>query len=184
MLLVILPRADILSTIGMSVRSVAVGFIIDPVSFVDIAVCVVQLSATIGLSVPPFTFIAATIKPFLLALTITNTIQPLAFVNCSTVELHGRALLSHILSILTGFHLRCRAVLAEDILIVVVAINSVLHLIVADADDCLTNITVRLVRPQSSFHLIGIDAPDGVLSIRGVVLASAICEESRTVSHF
>ena len=147
MLLVILPRANILGTIGVSVRSVAVGFIIDPVSFVDIAVCVVQLSATIGLSVPPFTFIAATIKPFLLALTITNTIQPLAFVNCSTVELHGRAQLSHILSILTGFHLRCRAVLAEDILIVVVAINSVLHLIIADAHDCLTNITVRLVRP-------------------------------------
>ena len=147
MLLVILPRADILGTIGVSVGSVAVGLIIDPVSFVDIAICVVQLSATIGLSVPPFTFIAATIKPFLLALTITNTIQPLAFVNGSAVELHGRALLSHILSILTGFHLRCRAVLAEDILIVVVAINSVLHLIIANAHDCLTNITVRLVRP-------------------------------------
>ena len=147
MLLVILPRAHILGPIGMSVRPVAVGLIIDPVSFVDIAVCVVQLSATIGLSVPPFTFIAATIKPFLLALTITNTIQPLTLVNGSAVELHGRALLSHILSILTGFHLRCRAVLAEDILIVVVAINSVLHLIIADAHDCLTNITVRLVRP-------------------------------------
>ena len=184
MLLVILPRADILGTICVSVRSVAVGLIINPVSFVDIAICVVQLSATIGLSVPPFTFIAATIKPFLLALTITNTIQPLAFVNGSAVELHGRALLSHILSILTGFHLRCRAVLAEDILIVVVAINSVLHLIIANAHDCLTNITVSLVRPQSCFHLIGIDAPDGVLSIRGVVFASAICEESRTVSHF
>ena len=147
MLLVSLPRADILGTIGVSVGSVAVGLIIDPVSFVDIAICVVQLSATIGLSVPPFTFIAATIKPFLLALTITNTIQPLALVNGSAVKLHGRALLSHILSILTGFHLRCRAVLAEDILIVVVAINSVLHLIIADAYDCLTNITVRLVRP-------------------------------------
>ena len=184
MLLVILPRADVLGTIGVSVRSVAVSLVIDPVSFVDIAVCVVQLSATIGLSVPPFTFIAATIKPFLLALAITYTIQPFAFVDSSAVELHGRPLLPHILSILTGFHLRCRAVLAEDILIVVVAVNSVLHLIVADAHDCLTNITVGLVRPQSCFHLIGIDAPDGVLSIRGVVLASAICEESRTVSHF
>ena len=184
MLLVILPRADILGTIGMSVSTVAVCLIIDPISFVDIAVCMVQLSATIGLTIPPFTFIAAAIKPFLLALAIANTIQPFAFVNCPAVELHSRALLAHILSILTSFHLRCRAVLAEDVLIVVVAINSVLHLIIADAHDCLTNITVRLVRPQSCFHLIGIDAPDGVLSIRGVVLASAICEESRTVSHF
>ena len=184
MLLVILPRADILGTIGMSVSTVAVCLIIDPVSFVDIAVCMVQLSATIGLPVPPFTFIAAAIKPFLLALAIANTIQPFAFIDCPAVELHSRALLAHILSILTSFHLRCRDVLAEDILIVVVAINCILHLIVTDADDCLTNISVSFVRPQSSFHLIGIDAPNRVLSIRGVVLASAICEESRTVSHF
>ena len=184
MLLVILPRAYILGSVGVSVRPVAVGLIIDPVAFVDITVSVVQLSATIGFSITPFTFVAAAVEPLLLALTIAHTVQPLAFVDRPTVELHGRALLSHILSILTGFHLRCRAVLAEDVLIVVVAINSVLHLIVADAHDCLTNITVRLVRPQSCFHLIGIDAPDGVLSIRGVVLASAICEESRTISHF
>ena len=131
----------------MSVRSVAVGLVIDPVSFVDIAVCVVQLSATIGFSITPFTFIAATIEPFLLALAITYTIQPLTLVDGSAVELHGWALLAYIFSILTGFHLRCRAILAEDILIVVVAINSVLHLIIADAHDCLTNITVRLVRP-------------------------------------
>ena len=147
MLLVILPRADVLGTIGVSVRSVAVSLVINPVSFIDITVCVVQLSSTIGLSVPPLTFIAATIKPFLLALAITNTIQPFAFVDRSAVEWHGRTLLAHILSILTSFHLRCRAVLAEDVLIVVVAIDSVLHLIVADAHDCLTNITVRLVRP-------------------------------------
>ena len=184
MLLVILPRAHILGTIGMSVCSVAIGLVIDPVSFIDIAVCVVQLSATIGLSITPFTFIAATVKPFLLALSITYTIQPLTLINSPAVELHGRALLAHILSILTGFHLWCRTILAEDILIVVVAINSVLHLIVANAHDCLTNITVGLVRPQSSFHFVGIDASDRVLCIRGVVLASAICEESRTVSHF
>lgn len=83
MLLIIAPLADILGSIGMRVGSVAVGFVVDPVTFIDVAVCVVELAAAVRFAIGPLALVATSIEPFLLSLTVTVVIQPFAFVDSS-----------------------------------------------------------------------------------------------------
>jgi hypothetical protein len=49
-LLIVLPRADILCPIGVGVSTMAVSFIIDPVAFVNVTIRMVQLAPAISFS--------------------------------------------------------------------------------------------------------------------------------------
>ena len=81
MLLVILPGADILRSVGVRVGPVAVSLVVDPVTLVNVAISMVEPAATVGFASTPLALIAATIEPRLLALAIADPIEPFAFID-------------------------------------------------------------------------------------------------------
>jgi hypothetical protein len=80
MLQVVLPLALIASTVDMDVDSVAVGFVVDPVSFVDITIYVNELSLPMCSVVLPVSFVARPIWPYLFAKAISKAAYPLPLV--------------------------------------------------------------------------------------------------------
>lgn len=85
-LLVVFPTTDILGSVGMCVGALAVCFIVDPLSFINISVCVVKFSHATRLAKRPLPLIQRPIRPSLFALAVPQTIKPLPFVNRSGLE--------------------------------------------------------------------------------------------------
>ena len=78
----------------MDVDALAVGLIIDPIAFIDIAVNVSELAEAVGPVILPIAFITSTIRPNLDAKTVTESTDPLACVLSSSRVCVCRSLLS------------------------------------------------------------------------------------------
>ena len=185
MLLVILPGSNILGSVCVSVGSISVGLVIDPVSLVDIAVSMVQLAMTVSFSVLPGAFVSAAIKPLLFALAVTHTILPLAFVDRSTVEVDRWFHLAHIFDEVSIFEsVSAATIVGECTFVVDVALNDLVvkHVRALDTSHLLASDTVCLVGAQGLSHPISIYASHRILV--SITLTCAVGEESRAVSHF
>ena len=159
-LLVILPLADVLGAVGMSVGSMTVGLIVNPFAFINVTICVEELTEAIGFAVAPVTLVAGAIEPVLLTLAVTDTVQPFAFVDRTAIQVDGRAQLSDILG--KGlFRLRCGAVIVshERVLVVVVIINYTMSS--THAHELITLNTLFLIDGLSLLHLVGVNAVHG-----------------------
>lgn len=64
----------------MTISSFALSFVVDPISFIYVAVGMHKFPLTIGFVVAPFAFIAGAIRPQLCSVTITHPVEPLASV--------------------------------------------------------------------------------------------------------
>jgi hypothetical protein len=71
----------------MGVCADPAGFVVEPLSLVDIAVRVVEDALSISLISMPFSLIARPVGPSLLALSLTLSILPLALIGNSIIEL-------------------------------------------------------------------------------------------------
>jgi hypothetical protein len=79
-LLIVFPLSDIFGSIFMCVCALATSFVIDPFTFIYIAISMVELSLPIGLVVFPLAFVLRTIGPDLNAETLPSSVHPFAFV--------------------------------------------------------------------------------------------------------
>lgn len=94
MLLVILPGADVLGSIGMRICSTSVGFVVKPIAFVYISVRVEKFTLAISFAVSPVTFVARSIDPLLDTITVALIVEPLALVDSSIVKGYLASVLS------------------------------------------------------------------------------------------
>lgn len=86
MLLVVFPLTNILSSIGVGVCPIAVGFVVQPIAFVNVTICVIQLAVAVCFSIAPLSFVPRAIEPLLLSLAVSLAEVPLALVDCATFE--------------------------------------------------------------------------------------------------
>ena len=78
----------------MDVNTVAVGLIIDPVAFVDVAIYMYELSVAMCAVVFPLALVAGAIRPHLNAVAISETPDPLSLVGRTRLESVQWSLLS------------------------------------------------------------------------------------------
>ena len=65
----------------MSVDTLAVSLIVDPVTIINVTVRMIQLAFTIGFILTPFALVLGTIWPLLLSITVAVLTKPITFVN-------------------------------------------------------------------------------------------------------
>merc|ERR1712166_407145 len=63
MLLVVLPLAVVIGSLGVDILPMTVGLIVAPHSVVDVSVCVVELALTASLVELPFAFVTSSVCP-------------------------------------------------------------------------------------------------------------------------
>ena len=78
----------------MNVDALAVGLIIDPIAFIDIAVNMCELAEAVGPVILPISLITSTIRPDLDAKTVSESTDPLACVLSTSRVCVSRPLLS------------------------------------------------------------------------------------------
>ena len=66
--------------VDVDIDSMAVGFVINPVSFVDITINVGEFSKSLSSVIFPVSLVAGSIRPHLLAIAITESTNPLSSV--------------------------------------------------------------------------------------------------------
>ena len=94
MLQIVHPLSLVARTIHVDVDALAIGLIIDPVTLVDIAVDVSELSEAVCPIILPIALITSTIGPNLDAKTVTEPTDPLARILCTSWVCVCRPLLS------------------------------------------------------------------------------------------
>jgi len=78
----------------MVVYTIAISFIVDPVTIVNVAINVDELSFTMGSVVLPVSIVERTIWPFLLTVAISEASNPFSVVSGACFESVGASLLS------------------------------------------------------------------------------------------
>jgi len=78
----------------MDVSTESIGFIVDPVTFIDISINMYEFSMTMSPVVFPLSFVASTIRPYLDPISITKTTYPLPLIGSSSFESVKRSFLS------------------------------------------------------------------------------------------
>ena len=94
MLQVVFPHALVLGTIHVLVDTSAVGFVISPISIVDVAVDMNKTAFAMSTILSPLTAIPGPIVPRLLTEAVTEAAFPLTSVYCTRFECIWRTLLS------------------------------------------------------------------------------------------
>lgn len=94
MLLVFIPLAYVLGSVSVRISTLAICFIIQPFSFVDIAICVVQFAMSVSFSGFPLPLIAGAIGPVLLAIAVSQPIQPFTLIHSPGVQCNRPSYLS------------------------------------------------------------------------------------------
>lgn len=89
MLLILQPFSNITGSISMGVCTCTTGFIIQPLSFVDITIWVIQHPLSICLIGLPFPDIARPICPNLFSISFPLPVLPLPFVSNSIIQLYS-----------------------------------------------------------------------------------------------
>jgi len=70
----------------MDVDSKAIGFIIFPLAFVDITICVPEFSSAVSLILAPLTLVLGTIGPDLHTRSVSHSIFEVSLIDCSILE--------------------------------------------------------------------------------------------------
>ena len=83
MLLVFLPIALIASTFYVSVGTIAVCFIVEPLAIIDVAISMKKFALPACLVILPFPFIASIVRPAHGASSVSEPTFPLASIDCS-----------------------------------------------------------------------------------------------------
>ena len=94
MLLVFIPLAYVLGSVSVRISTLAICFIIQPFSFVDIAICVVQFAMSVSFSGFPLPLIAGAIGPVLLAIAVSQPSQPFTLIHSPGVQCNRPSYLS------------------------------------------------------------------------------------------
>ena len=94
MLQVVFPHALVLGTIHVLVDASAVGFVVGPISIVDITVDMNKTAFAMSTILSPLTAILGSIVPRLLTEAVTEPAFPLTSVYCTRFECIWRTLLS------------------------------------------------------------------------------------------
>ena len=94
MLQVVFPHALVLGTVHVLVDTAAVGFVVSPISIIDVAVNMNKTAFSMSTILSPLTAVLGPIIPRLLAEAVSETAFPLTGVYCTRFECIGRALLS------------------------------------------------------------------------------------------
>ena len=90
MLLVFLPVALVACSFDVRVDTVAIGLVIEPLSIIDITVCVEELALTASLVILPITFVASVVGPDHGPASMSQASLPLTGVNRSClVRMHS-----------------------------------------------------------------------------------------------
>lgn len=91
---VVAPVPLIHGAVDVVVDTVAIGLVIDPVSFVNIAINVGELALAMSAVVFPLALVAGTVWPLLLPVAVPEATDPLSAVGRACLERVGRPLLS------------------------------------------------------------------------------------------
>ena len=94
MLQVVFPHALVLGTVHVLVDTAAVGFVVSPISIVDVAVDMNKTAFAMSTILSPLTTVLGPIVPRLLTEAVTEAAFPLTSVYCTRFECIRRALLS------------------------------------------------------------------------------------------
>ena len=93
MLQVVFPHALVLGSVHMLVDTAAVGFVVSPISIVDVAVDMNKTTLSMSTILSPLTAVLGPIVPRLLTEAVTETAFPLTGVYCTRFKCIGSALL-------------------------------------------------------------------------------------------
>lgn len=88
-MLIVFPLSNIFSSIRMSIGSLAIRFVVEPVSLVYVTIWVVQNTFAVCLVVFPLSHIFTAIRPDLRPLTLSHSILPVTLINDSVVQFNG-----------------------------------------------------------------------------------------------
>ena len=126
-------------------------FVITPLPFVDVAICMHEFAETISLVSLPLTFVLRAIWPDLMAIAVLHPVKPLTCVNCSAWQRHGRE----------------RFTLLKAFLSFPVVLILVLLLIIV--------LRSRLVIGHSLYHLPGLPDGDILVACPAIVRFLILC---------
>ena len=180
MLFIITPRSYVLGAVGMSIGTITVSFVVDPLALVDIAICVVELTLPIGLPISPLAVVTRAVQPFLFSMAVAHSIKPFTFVDSAAIQVYGRPELPHIFGeVFLAIDWRGAARPKLRFVVVVLAV-------VRCDVRCYTKVraasyTIKFVSPHGFAHLGGVDAAHSILRS---IFARTIGKEARAVSHF
>jgi len=82
-LFVVVPLSFIVGSICMRVATVALGLIVNPLAFVYISVSMVELALAISFVLTPLSFISRPVGPYLNTVAVAHFVEPLPGVSCS-----------------------------------------------------------------------------------------------------
>jgi len=89
MLFVIDPISLIVSTVGVLVGSMSVGFVVNPLALIDISISMYKFPVTIGLVILPVTLIPRSVRPNLRSCSISLILEPLSAVGGTVLKMNG-----------------------------------------------------------------------------------------------
>jgi len=186
MLLIVSPVSLISRPISMSVGALSICLVIFPLSFVDVTVCVEQLSKPIRLVIKPVALVARAIRPLLTTVTFTQLVSPFTLINRTAGET-DRALRnlctleSRIALVVRVVLIVIRVLIFKVIVDMFLSTSNVTCTIWSIAKRCIIDIMVLLIGSKSFLHIFFVYLLDHLI-LR--IFSHARTENTSTVAHF